>query len=322
MENGKLKMENYYQPPVCYEEDEIDLRELFATIWKHKVFIAVFVFIVTSLTIFYVLSKPNEYKVYTVLSPQEQSKSINLGGLGALASMAGVNIGGGSGGLTPEVAFQELLNDYAFMKEFIIKRGLDKKLKSNELEKDYVFAFNYNGIYKFLKGDSENKEDKELFDIYKQIKNSFSISTDKKTGLITISFIHPSRHFAYDILVAFLEDGTKFLVNKNLQDINAQIKKYQKELENTNNIELKSELAKLISSLIKQKVYINSSKYYKVKVVTDPYIPDVKDKAKPKRGLIVIVAFVTSFILAIFLVFFIEFIKNSKEGENENTNNR
>jgi len=123
--------------------------------------------------------------------------------------------------------------------------------------------------------------------------------------------------------VAFLEDGTKFLVNKNLQDINAQIKKYQKELENTNNIELKAELAKLISNLIKQKVYINSSRYYKVKVVTDPYIPDVKDKAKPKRGLIVIVAFVTSFILAIFLVFFIEFIKNSKEeGENENTNNR
>jgi len=316
-------MQQNINQPVCIEEDEIDLRELFATIWKYKIFIAVFVFIVTSLTIVYVLSKPNEYKVYTVLAPQEQSKSINLGGLGALASMAGVNIGGGSG-VTPDVAFQELLNDYAFMKEFIIKRGLDKKLKSYELEKDYVFAFNYDGIYKFLKGDNKNKGDKtNIFDIYKQIKNSFSISSDKKTGLITVSFIHPSRHFAYDILVAFLEDGTKFLVNKNLQDINAQIKKYQKELENTNNIELKSELAKLISSLIKQKVYINSSKYYKVKVVTDPYIPDVKDKAKPKRGLIVIVAFVTSLILAIFLVFFIEFIKNSKEeGENENTNNR
>jgi len=315
-------MQQNINQPVCIEEDEIDLRELFATIWKHKIFIAVFVFIVTSLTIFYVLSKPNEYKVYTVLAPQEQSKSVNLGGLGALASMAGVNIGGGSG-VTPDVAFEQLLNDYAFMKEFIIKRGLIKKLKSNELEKDYVFAFNYDGIYELLKSDKKSDEINFYEDIYKPFVKRFNISTDKKTGLITISYIHPSRHFAYDILVAFLEDGTKFLVNKNLQDINAQIKKYQKELENTNNIELKSELAKLISSLIKQKVYINSSKYYKVKVVTDPYIPDVKDKAKPKRGLIVIVAFVTSFILAIFLVFFIEFIKNSKEeGENENTNNR
>jgi len=116
-----------------------------------------------------------------------------------------------------------------------------------------------------------------------------------------VSFIHPSRHFAYYVLTSFL------------QDINAQIDKYQKELQKTDNIELKAELAKLISNLIKQKVYINSSKYYKVKVVTDPYIPDVKDKAKPKRGLIVIVAFITSFILAIFLVFFIEFLKGSKE---------
>ena len=105
---------------VCIEEDEIDLRELFATIWKHKVFIAIFVFIVTTLSIIYVLSKPNEYKVYTLLAPQEQSKGMNLGGLGALASMAGVNIGGGSG-VTPDQAFQTLLDDYPFMKNFMQK---------------------------------------------------------------------------------------------------------------------------------------------------------------------------------------------------------
>ena len=51
-------------------------------------------------------------------------------------------------------------------------------------------------------------------------------------------------------------------------------------------------------------------------MITDPYIPDVKDKAKPKRALIVIVAFITSFILAIFLVFFIEFVRGSKEESN------
>ena len=104
---------------VCIEEDEIDLRELFATILKHKVFIAIFVFIVTTLSIIYALSKPNEYKVYTLLAPQEQSKS-SLGGLGALASMAGVNIGGGSG-VTPDQAFQTLLDDYPFMKNFMQK---------------------------------------------------------------------------------------------------------------------------------------------------------------------------------------------------------
>jgi uncharacterized protein involved in exopolysaccharide biosynthesis len=57
-------MNNINQQPICIEEDEIDLRELFAIIAKHKKFIAVFVFIVTLLTIIYVLAKPNEYKIY------------------------------------------------------------------------------------------------------------------------------------------------------------------------------------------------------------------------------------------------------------------
>ncbi|MEO1923498.1 MAG: Wzz/FepE/Etk N-terminal domain-containing protein [Nautiliaceae bacterium] len=305
--------QNYINQPVCIEEDEIDLRELFATIWKHRFFVAAFVFVVTALTVVYVLSKPNEYKIYTKLAPQEQQKSISLGGLGALASMAGVNIGGGSG-ITPDVAFQSLLDDYAFMKNFIQKRGYDKLLLSGKLEKDYVFAFGYRGIYELLHKKNEDKKEIDFYlNIYKPFVKRFSISTDKKTGIIEVSFIHPSRYFAYDVLNAFLEDATKFLIQKNLKDINSQIAKYESELAKTNNLELKAELAKLISSLIKQKVYINSSKYYKVKVVTDPYIPDVKDKAKPKRGLIVIVAFITSFILAVFLVFFIEFIKSSKE---------
>ena len=308
-------MNNMNQQQVCVEEDEIDLRELFSTIWQHKFFIAIFVFIVTSLTIIYALSKPNEYKVNIVLAPQEASKTPNLGGLGALASMAGVNIGGGGGGITPDIAFQNLLNNYPFMKEFIQKRKIDKKLLSGELEKNYIFALGYDGVYKFFKGEKkdDNKQIDFFMNIYKPIQKSFTINTDKKTGLINISFMSANRKFAYDTLNAFLEDATKFLINRNLEDINSQIDKYQKELQKTDNIELKSELAKLISNLIKQKVYINSSKYYKVKVITDPYIPDVKDKAKPKRGLIVIVGFITSFILAIFLVFFIEFIKRPKE---------
>ena len=309
-------MNNLNQQNIQYEEDEIDLRELFATIWKYKVFIAIFVFIVTSLTIIYTLSKPNEYEVKSVLAPQEQSKSMSLGGLGALASMAGVNIGGSSG-VTAEVAFSELLNNYTFMKDFIQKNGFDKKLLSPDLQKGYVFAMNYRGIYDYLHSDNNSKKEIDFFtNIYKPFIKSFSISSDKKTGLITISFMHPNREFAYEVLTAFLRDGTKYLVNKNLDDIDAKIARYQKELQKTNNIELKSELAKLVSNLIKQKVYINSSRYYKVKVIIDPYIPDVKDKAKPKRALIVIVAFVTSFILGIFLVFFIEFIRGDKENNN------
>jgi len=289
-------MENINNKAYYIEEDEIDLRELFATIWRYKRFIAIFVLIVTILSIVYVLSKPNIYKVQAVLATKKYFKPINVEGMGIVVKATSIN---NVIGIAPKVAFKELLNNYIFMKNFIQKREFDKKLLSGELEKGYVFAFNYD------------------FNIYKLFVKNFSIDIDKKTGLINISYTHPNRFFAYEVLTAFLEDGSKFLINKDLQYINSQIKKYQEELKKANNLELKSNLTKLIFDFIQQKLYLNSSKYYKVRVVTNPYIPDTKDKEGPKRALIVIVSFVTSFILAIFLVFFIEFIRNFKSEKVE-----
>ena len=51
-------MENNQQRYI--EEDEIDLRELFLTLWKKKVFIVLLTFIVTVSSILYVNFKPYE----------------------------------------------------------------------------------------------------------------------------------------------------------------------------------------------------------------------------------------------------------------------
>ncbi|MFY9083479.1 Wzz/FepE/Etk N-terminal domain-containing protein, partial [Aliarcobacter butzleri] len=45
------------------QEDEIDLKELFKTIWSYKKFILIFTFIVTVLSIIYVSSKTPTYEV-------------------------------------------------------------------------------------------------------------------------------------------------------------------------------------------------------------------------------------------------------------------
>jgi len=53
------------------------------------------------------------------------------------------------------------------------------------------------------------------------------------------------------------------------------------------------------------------SENFAFKVVDPPYSPE--KRYKPKRTLIVIVAFVTSLILSIFILFFVEFIKNARK---------
>ena len=78
------------------QEDEIDLRELWATVMKYKREIVKLSAVVTLLALVYAMSIPNSYKSYTLLIPQEQSKPALGGGLAALAGMAGVSLGGGS----------------------------------------------------------------------------------------------------------------------------------------------------------------------------------------------------------------------------------
>lgn len=61
-------MKNNFTNNQSMNEDEIDLRELFITIWNKKIFIIIFTFIVTSIAFLYILLKnPNpiyEGKIY------------------------------------------------------------------------------------------------------------------------------------------------------------------------------------------------------------------------------------------------------------------
>ncbi len=54
-----------------------------------------------------------------------------------------------------------------------------------------------------------------------------------------------------------------------------------------------------------------------VKQLTKPQVAYIKDKAGPKRALIIIVAFITSIILGIFFIFFREFIKGTEERDSD-----
>jgi capsular polysaccharide biosynthesis protein len=65
----------------------------------------------------------------------------------------------------------------------------------------------------------------------------------------------------------------------------------------------------MISKIVQDKVMMKAKKYYQCDVFAKPSVSYIKDKVKPKRALILVVSFITSIILGIFLVFFLEFVK-------------
>jgi len=296
------------------EEDEIDLKELWHTILQGKKIIALSVIITVTLTFIYVLKIPNTYTAKAVLIPTE-SKGSSLGGLGGLAAMAGVSLGGGS--MTPDIAFNSLLEDKAFMKEFIIKNKLDQYYTQENLDKNYIFALGFRGIYDFFqtKKEQENKE-QIIYNLIQKIKSSFSITADKKSGLISVSYSDYDRFITPKIVSLFLKDASYYLVQNNLKNIDSRLQYFQKEMATTEAFEIRQNLSEIISQIVKEKIMMKSKKYYQCDLLTPPTIPYIQDKVKPKRGLILVVSFITSLILGVFLVFFLNFIK----GENNVTN--
>ena len=302
------------------EEDEIDLRELWQTILKGKKIIAIITTVVVIFTLVYALKLPNVYKSQTVLIPTE-SKAGGLGGLGGLAAMAGISIGGG-GSMTPDVAFNSLLDNYDFMKKFVIKNKFDVYYEDVDRDKNYVFALGFRGVYDLFKSsakdeaeDEEKDLDEEIFPIVKKIKGEMSIGSDKKSGLITVSYSDSDRKFPPLVIKAFLQDASEYLVKNNLQIINRKLGYFEKELNKAESFELRQSISGMVSSILKEKVMMKSKKYYQCDVLTAATPAYIRDKSKPKRALILIVSFITSIILGVFLVFFLEFIKGSKEEE-------
>ncbi|DAB29429.1 MAG TPA: hypothetical protein CFH84_09540 [Sulfurimonas sp. UBA12504] len=297
------------------QEDEIDLRELWQSIKNGRKVIAAVTFVVVTLTLVYALKQPNVYQSEVILVPTQVESS--LGGLGGLAAMAGVNIGGGS--MTPDVAFDALLNNYDFMKNFVVDHDIVAHYEDENLDKNYVFALGFRGIYDLFVSKPDTAEtdmEERVYSIVRMITKNFAISSDKKTSLVTISYSDFDRDYPPQIINLFLKDASSYLVGNSLKNIDGKLKYFEAEFAKADSIEIRQSLSATISKILEQKVVLKSKEYYECDPLTTPSVSYIKDKIKPKRGLIVVVSFVTSIILGIFLVFFLQFIRSEKNEEN------
>jgi LPS O-antigen subunit length determinant protein (WzzB/FepE family) len=307
----------------CIKEDEVDLRELFATIWANKFTIMTISMLVTSLAILYVLYKPNLYISKSILIPKDQGGKPSIsGGAATIAAMAGINIGGG-GGLDIANLFKNLLSDYAFNKPLIERYHLDTYLAPENIEKHLVFAANQRTVYDFfnnLINKDKTKEvksyDEVIFNTFeKRLKRILSVSTDKDSGAITLTAKFEDRFMAKKLVDIYLREMSEYIKRLDLKEIDEQVAYYEEELRRAKNLDLKANINELLSALVKKKVLSQAGEFYMVKQLTKPEVPYIKDKAGPKRALIVLVAFITSTILGIFYIFFREFMKSNKEEE-------
>lgn len=318
---------NQNQQIVC-QEDEIDLRELFLTLKRNKKIIVIVTALITLAAIAYVLLKTPVYEAKGLLELgnyklDNNNNKVLLDNASQLSKKLNV------------IFINEKKSD-EMRKSQIISINVPKKSNvfieikaeaiSNDLAKNEVLKvvqYVQKSHQKIL-DDVKKRREFEIENIDRKINN---IKTKEIKLLNEKIAIKEETLQKYKKELSLIDDNLKKIKKQNpvfagltlmeRRNISDSILKLSIQL-----IELKDKKDNLKTNAIwelQEKKNILESmllpyNYQNTHIVGDILTNDYP--VKPKKKLIVVVAFVTGLILSIFLVFFIEFIKGLKEEEN------
>lgn len=276
-----------------YPDDEIDLRELFLALWHGKwlIFVATFVFAATGAL--YALYKPNIYLSTVLLAPaSEENTGISSvgGGLGGLASLAGISLG--NSGSNQTVIGQEILKSRKFQTEFIREHNLAPLLiavegwerETNELIYDLdLYDPTEKQWQQSTKGRSQTPTDWELVEKFRE--EHFSISESKDTGMISINLKHYSPIVAKNWADWLVQDINSYLREQDVKEAELRVEYLEKKLKTTQVAEMQKIFYQLIENETRTIMLANAQKEYAFKTI-DPAV-SAEEKHEPKRSVIV-----------------------------------
>ena len=304
-------------------DDEIDLAELWLALWSGKKLIVAITFLFAISSIIYAINQPNVYKATTLLAPAgEQGGAGGLanmaGQFGGLASLAGINLGGGTDktGLALEV-----LKSRLFIEKFISKYQLLVPLmaaKSWNIDTNSLILDDelYNEKSKTWIRDVEGPKTPgpSTWQSFKAFTGLLSVSSDQATGMITISIEHYSPEIAKQWLIWLVAEINSTMRDQDKSEAQRSIDFLSEKLQETQLADMQTVFYQLIEEQTKTIMLAEVSQEYVLKTIDPANAPD--EKAKPKRALIVVLGTMLGGILSVLIVLVLYFANNANLSKN------
>lgn len=294
------------------QNEEINFSELWRTIWAEKLTIIGVTIVFAVLSVLFALSKPNIYKASVILTPA--SSEGGSGGLaalagqfGGLASMAGINLGSGNSDKT-KLAL-EIIKSRSFLERFISNHNLlvpimaathwDLPTDSLVLDNDIYDQENQ----KWLREVKAPKTPKpSLWEAYTKFSDILFIDYDKKAAIIIIDIEYLSPTLAQQWLEWLIADVNSFMSEQDFDEAQASINYLNKKLKGIEISAMETVFYQLIEEQTKNMMLISVKPEYVLKTIDPPQVPE--EKAKPQRGLIVVLGTMLGGMLSVFFVLF------------------
>ncbi len=297
----------YYPPMPPLEEDEINLMDLWRVLVRYKATIIASIVMGTTIAVAAALLMTPVYRAEVVMAPVDEKKSGGLSALmgqfGGLAAMAGINIGGGGGKMEEAIA---KLKSRSFTDAFI----KDHKLMP------VLFADIWDEQGKRWLVDAE-EDIPTLWDAYKKFDDIRNVSTDKKTGIVTLSIEWQDPELAAQWANILVERINRQLQQEAIAEAKKSIAYLEQQLDQTSVIEMRQAIFRLIEAQTKQIMLANVRDEFAFKVIDQAVPPE--ERIKPKRKVMVVVGFMVGLMLGILLAFLRNFIAKQREEAQQAT---
>lgn len=317
---ANIKENNEYVQSHNIADDEIDLRELFSVIWQGKWLIIAITTLFAVASVVYAINQPNIYKSEALLAPAEQEGSGGLAGLagqfGGLASLAGVNLGGGSSNKA-QLAI-EVLKSRQFTSDFIQKHNILPDLmaaKTWDMQTNTV-------VYDSEMYDAQNnkwlreveapfKPEPSMQEAFKVFSKIISASTDKESGMVTVSVEHVSPSVAQQWVSWLIEDINKSMKERDVLEAIKSTDFLTQQLEQTRIADIRAVLYKLVEEQTKTIMFAKVRDEYVFKTIDAALVPE--EKFKPKRALICVLGVLLGGMLSVMIVLIRHYVAKDKD---------
>ena len=239
------------------QDDEIDLRELFAALWDGKLLIFIATCAVFLFSSAYLHRAERSYTVSVTLRPTEEQSSAggNLGGLGGLASLAGVQLP--SGGATEFITFQAMLKSQEVASRLFADENLIQRLFAGEWDesrKSFLQPITTLGNVKRMLKPLLTGEGQSAYiapnaaRLAKTLAEDLSVSEDQTSGMLKLSMESAKPKLASDLMLALIRETDGFLKERFVISGSDALRFYQQKISKARSREHREALAKLIAT--------------------------------------------------------------------------
>ena len=279
-------------PVQMWQDDEIDLRELFLVLWRGKWWIVGTTFIAAVISVAVALWLPNIYRSEALVAADQEGGG-GLAGLaaqyGALASLAGISLP--SGDSSEKAIGIAKLESRQFVASFIERHGILPEVMAAKSFSWETGELTFDrDIYNSETGDWTRKAKAPLTpkpsaqEAYEEFREMLAVSEDNETGFVTISIEHLSPIVAQQWVTWMVADLNEEMMLTATAEAQQSIYFLTEQLKNTQVVSLEEVFYSLIEEQTKTIMLANSRPEYLFKTIDPAVAPE--EKSSPRRALI------------------------------------